>query len=144
MPKALIETCSETVKRCLEYIDLMLIQDERNYHCNNSLIFFLLGKLNNQYVVDFISHSQSDNFWLDNSGYDCINYAEGSDVMYYLSKLGLHEEISEEYNYMKSQQTINGEIHSNTFNHTGALRILSLLEPDSSATVNAVNFFLSN
>ena len=93
-------------------------------------------------VNEFVSAASNPAFWEDASDY----ILDDPHMFWFLKKIGLGDNphFIAEVDNMIRQQTIEGHIFSNEFNHSGSLRVLVETKPDSEILFNAVSFWLKN
>ena len=136
----MISTCSPEVQMGIKWLEGYLINKRPSADEAKSL--FVLSKVKSPLVNEYKQHSKSDEFWPK----DPWDLVELSNVMWCLAKLGLTNNIhfQEAYKEMKAMQTVEGRISGADPTHTGPLRVLVLLEPESETTKNAVKYLLDN
>jgi len=156
-----LKTCSKEVQVAIKWLEEHVRFDKSKweisrrskakYLCRDALEFYVLSKVNSPLVKEFFEASKIDAFWLDEDeegaeGFDDL-LLESSDLLWCLSKMGLNsndyfEEALE--SSIKERQTVKGKISSFEFPHTGPMRVLIAVEPDSKITNMAVRYFLDN
>lgn len=104
-------------------------------------IYYVLNKINHPLINQFYDIVKD----IDPLIYD--DFFDDVHDLYYCSKLGLEntsffKAAYEEF--IKDGQTVKGHIHSNTYDHTGPMRVLTLVEPNSNATQMAIDYFIDN
>ena len=167
-----LKTCSEEVQAAIKWLEEHVkfgketleckLEEEKDrewvkedisrrlaakYLCSDAIVFYVLSKVKSPLLKDFFEAAKSDEFWLseDENEIDAKLY-DYPPLLYYLAKMGLNsnEYFEEAVNMaVKNQQTVKGEIGSD-FYHTGPMRDLIAIEPNSEATDMAVRYFLSD
>jgi len=121
------------------------------YFCSDALEFYVLHKVKSPLLKDFLDASKSEEFWLErdeNEEFLFDGYlSDYPHLLWYLSKMGLNsnEYFEKAVNMLiKEKQTVKGEIYSPSFSHTGSMRVLVAVEPESETTDMAVRYFLNS
>ena len=142
MYKALLHTCSDNVIKGINYLEAQIENDQQYFHSNFVTAFYVLNLVKSPLVEKFNEASQNESFWIDKHRNLSINIFEYPIEVWQFIKLGFGEEFITEIDEVKNQQTVQGEINISECSHTGPLRILALVEPNSDATKSAVKYFL--
>ena len=154
-----LKTCSNEVQAAIKWLEEHVRFDKgkweisrrskAKYLCRDALEFYVLSKVNSPLVKEFLEASKIDAFWLDEKGPEGFDdlLLECSYLLWCLSKMGLNsndyfEEALE--SSIKERQTVKGKISSSEFPHTGPMRVLVAVEPDSKVTNMAVRYFLDD
>ena len=133
------ESCSKEVQRGIKWLDGQIRKE--GWHSSNAVEFYALMKVDSPLVKEFLSAAKSDVFWDKGALWD------DSYLLWYLARMGLssNEYFKKAVDYtIKDNQTVRGHIHSNYYTHTGPLRVLVFLEPNSKPTNMAIEYFLEN
>ncbi|NAS88126.1 hypothetical protein C4E24_00045 [ANME-1 cluster archaeon AG-394-G21] len=168
-----LKTCSEEVQVAIKWLEEEVrfdkselensLKEEKNrdwikdisrrlkvkYLCYDALDFYVLSKVNSPLLKEFLDAAKREAFWLDDKGHKGFDnqLSEDPHLLWYLSKMGLNSndyfEEALEF-FIKEDRTVKGEIYSNEFSHTGPMRVLVAVEPDSKVTKTAVRYFLDN
>jgi hypothetical protein len=141
---------SNTIKRGVLWLERILTEKLFEDHHESTEFaafleaFYALYKYHGDsypLISEFKNVVKEDNFWNSTSFWD-IPY-----LLYFASKMS----FSSHYRFLtlvggliKQNQNIEGYIKINEYDHTGAMRILILLEPDSRITEKAIDFFRLN
>lgn len=146
-----MEYCSAEVSKGVEWLEkylVNLISDYKDSKKKKCLIpyveyFYCLYKvnINHPLVSELIEHANNEDFWT--RGWLWDNY----DYLYYLAKIGLDKNesfLEVVHKYIKDEQTVKGYLHSNDNHHTGPMRVLIAVEPESEPTKMAVKYFIDN
>ena len=117
------------------------------YICSDAELMYVLNKVKHSLVNLFRKAATLPEFWLEDGDYDPALF-DCPYLLWYLLKLGIGPE-NEFFRdavevFIKSVQTVKGEIHCNEIYHVGPMRVLIALEPQSKQTMMAVNFFVEN
>ncbi|KGK91432.1 hypothetical protein DP73_03145 [Desulfosporosinus sp. HMP52] len=147
---------SETLKYCslefikgVEFIEQQLLDSISECETNKKkldLIFsielsYVLFKLGSTIATKYLNSIDEEDFP------DSEIIFENPHILYYLYKMGFgtSEYFMEAYDaFIKDNQTVRGFINSNQISHTGSMRVLTLVEPDSEATSLAIKYLLDN
>lgn len=112
------------------------------YRCFEAEAFYVLKRLDSKLVDEFVSAAEDGMFWED--AHDCI--FDRPHVLWFLKNVGLGDNpyFLDKLGDLIRQQSIEGAIQSNTFYHSGPLRVLVATKPESKALDNAVTYWLKN
>jgi len=138
-----IATCDQSVIDGLRFLEEE-IEETGIRGIRSAPVFFLLDKFGYDNIEPYVEN------WADNSPNEWEIQYEKPHCLYYISELEkkYRNEYSEELlsmrDYIKSNQTIDGEINTNTYSTAGPLRFLISVEPESSAVQRGIDYFLSN
>lgn len=144
MYKELLNTCSDNVIAGINYLEALIQSDQRYFHSKYVMAFYVLNLVKSPLIEKFNEAGQDESFWVNKNGELSIDLFEYPIEVWQLIKLGFGEDFLTEIDDLKNLQTVQGEINISDCSHTGPLRILALIEPNSDATKNAVKYFLKN
>jgi len=107
--------------------------------------FYAMLKMNHpavSYFIDSVRSLTIEEFFNSDWLFECPH------LLYYLNKMGFGSDDERFASIFKETvqdcQTIKGYIPSNCYDHTGAMRVLIVLEPQSEATKLAIRYFCDN
>jgi len=105
--------------------------------------FYVLKKSNSKLFGEFLSAVENNASWWEDAEMDI---GDIPDTLWFLKNVGLGDNphFLDELNELIKQQSIEGFIYSNGFNHSGPLRVLVATKPESEAVNNAVDYWLKN
>lgn len=151
-----VEYCSEELRKGAEWLKNQLSNLINEYKSREARIdniyhnddiyyniegFFVLSKLGYPIASEYVQIiNEKDDF---ESGY----LFDDVHSLLYLIKMGVNltENLREVIQgLIKDRQTVRGYIQSNYIDHTGPMRVLILIEPDSESTDLAIKYFINN
>jgi len=110
-------------------------------------IFYAVGQFNKEILKKIIDASKDEKFWREEDNRWINNWIfEKPHILWYLLKIECEntQTCMDFIEGFKRDQTIEGKFFFNSDSHVGSLRVMSLIEPESITTKNAVNYFISN
>jgi hypothetical protein len=104
--------------------------------------FYVLEKAGSTLVNDFRQAATAPEFWEDASEYG------GDDIhtLWFLAQMGIGAEHLDKMidRWIVSEQTVEGYMHSNQHPHSGPMRVLVALRPNSKTLANALGYWAKN
>jgi len=133
----LLNSCSKPFQKGMLYIEKVLSKD---ISCADADSLFILGKFDEDVQKRVAEIAKTEEFWRDIDAW----VFERQYIFYYLKRLGLDKDphFIDSYQYMKSQQTVNGSLGLNSDEGVEVLRVFSLIEPDSKSVKDAVKYYV--
>lgn len=146
------ETCSKEVQLGIKWLEERISKgewdtyfgprnDKSKYFTSDAVEFYVLMKVDSPLINEYLLDAENEPFW------DLGELFDDSFLLWYLAKMGLSSNnyFKERLDFLiKDYQTVRGYIQSNTYEHTGPMRVLVLLEPKSRSLNMAIKYFLDN
>jgi hypothetical protein len=111
------------------------------YTAGDGPAIYVLSKVGSSLVTEFLQAAESEDFWTEAYEY----YYDNPHVLWFLYHLGIrNEHMFKMIDNMVKEQTVEGHIPSNQFDHSGALRVLVAVQPESKALASALDYWADN
>jgi len=142
MDTELLGTCSQNVKKGLEYLHKKIKEQKEDLSLHDTLSIHLLSCFDKQLLQDFLSLSQKDDFWEDAETWAY----EQQELLFYCTffEIVKNKNFLEVLKLIKNNQTKQGKIAMNDHEHAVLLLLFSKLEPESDFTKEATVYLVRN
>mgnify|MGYP001123462868 CR=1 FL=1 len=112
------------------------------YRAYDAEEIYILGKTQSSLIDEFLKAAENEAFWEDGWTF----FVENVHLLWFLKQIDVkdNKRLVEVIDIVIKDQTVEGYIQSNEIDHTGPLRVLVALKPNSVALSNAVGYWLNN